>query len=206
MDGFNYQFNNWTDLEHLHDTLLSNTTHLASEALVITLSAIANHGIPTPIVISPICNHSNDEFVRESIKEIIRSFTNLNPESNIVNVATDGDSSRRKTLNSLRCIQTEFKSLVNLKLFDQNLLFGRYGINFDAKHLVKRLRSLIISEKRDCKLINLNINRFHVADLLNDCPEAKPLMNVKDKQNVPSAVQLLMLIRKKTENLEGVSH
>lgn len=126
LDEFNYQFNNWTDLDHLHDSLLNNETHLANEALVITLSSIASSdNYPRPVVISPICSHSNDELVSEAIKLIIESFHSLNPGSSIVNVATDGDASRRKTLNKLRSPQTKFSVLKRLQLFDQNLLLGK---------------------------------------------------------------------------------
>lgn len=201
LPSFSYEFNNWTDLDFLHDSLISQETHLANEALVITLSSLGtSDNYPRPVLISPICNHSNDNLVRNAIKEIVSNFHSLNTGSHIVNVATDGDTSRRKTLNSLRSPQTHLTVLHRLPLFDQNLLLGRYGINFDAKHLIKRLRSLIISSKRDVKLIQVKVNRFSLGELLKDCPEAQRLMNIKDKQNVPAAVQLLMLIKKKTDN------
>ena len=57
------------------------------------------------------------------------------------------------------------KVLKELKLFDQDLLFGQYGVNYDDKHLVKRLRSLVISQKRDIKLINVKLNRFSLGIL-----------------------------------------
>ena len=51
------------------------------------------------------------------------------------------------------------------------------------------------------------MSRFNLVELLKDFPEAQRLMNVKDKQNVPSAVQLLMLIKDKTENIqEGLNY
>jgi hypothetical protein len=195
-----YKFNNFADLDFLHDSLISKETHLAHEALVITISSLSSSdNYPRPILISPICNHSNETLLIESIKEIATQFKELNSDAFLVNVATDGDPSRRKTLNSMRRPQRHLKALHGLPFFDQNLLLGYLGINFDAKHIIKRLRSLIVSFKRETKLVQVRINRFVLEELFKDFPEGLILMDVKDKQNVPSAVKLFKLIKEKTE-------
>jgi hypothetical protein len=125
--GLNYQFNNYADLENLQEAILSNETHLANEALVMTISPISEDDhYPRPILVSPICNHSNNELINEAIKDIVNNFETLNPHANILNVATDGDPSRRKTLNSMRKTQTHLFALNGLKLFDQSILLGIY--------------------------------------------------------------------------------
>ncbi len=195
-----YRFNNWVDLETLKDALIEKETHLANEALIISLMPVGDgrKSYPRPILVSPICCHSNDELIRSALSAIIASFDQLNPLSTILNVATDGDSSRRLTLNSMRQPQTHLKCLLNLDLFDQNLLLGKYGINFDAKHIVKRLRSLIISTKRNIKLIKTSVSRFQLTELFKSSIPSN-LINVKDKQNVTAAVELLILINEKTK-------
>ena len=57
----------------------------------------------------------------------------------LVNLATDGDLNRRCTINTLRS-ENMLEELKGLELFDQNLFLGSLGVNYDPKHLSKRLR------------------------------------------------------------------
>lgn len=99
----------------------------------------------------------------------------------------------RKKNFSLEC-------LTKMLYFDRNLVLGELSVNHDAKHLVKRLRTNFIQEKRSLKLIKTTIGRFNLEELLSKHQLKNSLLNPKDRQNVPLAVQLLQLIREKTKD------
>lgn len=90
--------------------------------------------------------------------------------------------------------------LATLDFFDLNLVLGEFSVNYDAKHLVKRLRANFIQEKRSLKLIKTSIGRFNLDDLLGNHPLKHGLLDPKDRQNVPLAVQLLQLIHENTKD------
>ncbi len=66
--------------------------------------------------------------------------------------------------------------------------------------MIKRLRSLLINPKRHSKLIKVDVSYFNLSALLKNSPDVDTLLNAKDKQNVPSAVKLIMCIRENTKN------
>lgn len=111
-------------------------------------------------------------------------------------MATDGDLNRRRIVNSLRVENCMLDELKKLELFDQQLLFGTMGINYDPKHLAKRLRGMLISDKRSIVTIKRGFNKGHLIQLFpkNIYQNIDALLNVKDKQNVPHAVKLLQLL------------
>ncbi len=76
------------------------------------------------------------------IKPILDYFKNNS--LSLVNVETDGDLNRRKAFNTLRKPNTELKELLELPLFEKNMFDGDKGINYDPKHLAKRIRGIFI--------------------------------------------------------------
>jgi hypothetical protein len=184
------QFINHYSLEEFkHRFTLENGVreiHLANDALCITICQIREtKSIPMPILVLP-CNHSLYQ-IKDAIRIIDEIFQELNPNAHLINIGTDGDHYRRKLLNSLR-----FKSFNDfwnqLPLFDSNFVYGRLTINFDTKHVCKRLRGRLISDKNSTKCIQRGINKSHLESIF---PEMIYLLNPKDYQNVPYAVQLL---------------
>lgn len=98
------------DLNLLKEKLEMEELHLAREALVITISEISRKDItPRPILVLPICDHKNESLILEIIPEIIKQFNVHNKDASLVNLASDGDSNRRKALNKLRK-NTAYKS------------------------------------------------------------------------------------------------
>ena len=94
--------------------------------------------IPKPILVLPVCSHTFPQ-VTDAIQNIIEIFERLNETATLTNVSTDGDPYRRKVLEELR--QPSNKTLFSqMKYFDKNLFLGRYGINYDIKHLIKRIK------------------------------------------------------------------
>ena len=78
-----------------------------------------------------------------------------------------------------------------LELFDTKLVDGSISINFDPKHLVKRLRGIIISDARTIQLVKVPFNRLHLEQKFRTHSKIDSLLKVKDKQNVPLAVELV---------------
>ena len=151
--------------------------------------------MPKPIVLLPICSHTNSSQQLQIIKTIQDCFESENPNSILLNVATDGDVCRRSLLKTARMDILD-KSCVfySMPFFDTKLLFGKYSINFDPKHIIKRLRGRIISESTCIKLIKKSFNREHIKILLPNINSS--LLDPKDYQNVPAAVKLLQEIEK----------
>ncbi|CAF0901890.1 unnamed protein product [Brachionus calyciflorus] len=107
-----YSFDSWVKLVELKNKYQKNEIHLCKEALVITLSRISNTDIiPRPILVLPICCHSNENLISNSIKIIIETFERICPDGQILNVATYGDPNRRVALNLLRKPNETFISL-----------------------------------------------------------------------------------------------
>ena len=120
-------------------------------------------------------------------------------------MATDGDACRRLVVNSLKSQNFVLEELKDLELFNQEFLFGSIGVNFDVKHLVKRLRGILISVARETTLIKRPFNKQHLRELFPQSryPTIESLLNVHDKQNVKSAVTLLQMLLQIEDNEES---
>ena len=145
-----FKFESHLSINQIQRKFKANEIHLANDALCVTIGKISSTNIvPKPIIVIPLCSHTLFEIneIVYSIKEIFHEF---NPSGHLLNVATDGDHFRRKMLNSVREPSSNlFWS--TLRFFDDHLLYGTLGINFDIKHLIKRIRGIIISDKRMIK-------------------------------------------------------
>jgi len=78
-----------------------------------------------------------------------------------------------------------------MKYFDYRLVESEYSINYDCKHIIKRIAGFVISEKRNITLIKSSINKNILVEILKDKQQyVEHLINPKDRQNVPAAVSL----------------
>jgi hypothetical protein len=147
--------------------------------------------VPKPIVILPICSHKNSFQQLSIIKTIVQKFSITCSDANLVNVATDGDPCRKKFLRANRIeIRDKNSPFYSMKLFDTKLLFGDLCINLDPEHLVKRLRGVVVLDKKSIKLISKSFNKQHIKLLFPNIKSS--LSNPKDYQNVPAAVSLFL--------------
>jgi len=199
-----YQLNDMIDLENMHDALVKNQIHLAKEALVVTL---ANNGknvsSPKPVVLFPICSHSNANIIHECIPLIFQHFLSLNQDAKMLNIATDGDPNRRQALNSLKELNHSLSILKEMKFFDRFLVKGELPVDYDCKHLVKRIRNALISNSKSSSRtwLKMATNKETLVRLLHDLKidYCKTLLDPHDKQNVPAAVKLLILVNDSTQ-------
>jgi hypothetical protein len=189
-----YSFNSSHNIDEIQEALQENSIHKTNEALVIATSKI-NHKdiIAYPILVMPLCEKKNSYNLTNILKCIVAEFNNYS-NSNIINFATDGDSTRRAIFNNLREMNHDLIELKDLPLFDQNFVLGEYGLDYVCKHLVKRLQKVFTNEKRQMKLISNGIHKKHIELFFNGTQGLEQLLNPKDKQNVPAAVKLLNLI------------
>lgn len=181
-----FQFINHLILNDVKKKFLDQKIHLAKDALCIAINKIdSNDTLIKPILLIPLCGKTF-ELLPFVVKTIIDMFKQFNPKAVMVNISTDGDTYRRKTFNELREASNEI-FFSNVKYFSNQFVYGQLGLNFDVKHLVKRIRGILISEKRSIHLIKRSFGRDHIAQLY---PSLRHLLNPKDYQNVPFAVKL----------------
>ena len=114
------------DLENTYDALVNNEIHLAKEALVVTLANMGKNSSPKPVVLFPICSHSNENIIHDCIPLIAQHFHSLNPEAIMLNIATDGDPNRRQALSNLKTLIYSLDILKQMKFFDRHLVLGEY--------------------------------------------------------------------------------
>lgn len=191
-------------LNELKKKFTDEKLHLAKDALCMCLNKIsATETLTKPIIIIPVCGKTLN-ILERVIETIITKFEKLNPQAKLINLATDGDAFRRKLFNGFR-EPAEEGFFSHLRFFSTQFVFGKYGLNFDAKHMIKRIRGILISDQRNICLIKRSFCRQNIALMY---PHLIPLLNPSDYQNVPYAVQLLQgLIESKSDsNLEISSH
>lgn len=121
----------------------------------------------------------------------------------IINAATDGDPKRRRGYNrEFNSTTLALDSPLRARLEDMPFMDLRVGEHevtstFDARHIVKRLRTTIINLDRGIRISTphpgprlpaLQLKEFMAA---NGCANVNEIFQPADKQNVPAAVKLL---------------
>jgi hypothetical protein len=88
---------------------------------------------------------------------------NILRTSKLINIAADADLNRRKVMQKLLKRNTTMLELLDIPLFEQMMINGEHGLNFDPKHLIKRFRGIFISDKRNMQLVIRPINKTYIA-------------------------------------------
>ena len=125
------------------------------------------------------------------MKVIAKTFKKFTPKGVLVNVASDGDTSRCSLFLSERIDilnPVSFQLFSSMPLMDTKLFLGKYSIDNDVKNVIKRIRGIIISNTRSIKFISKFFNKEHIKILVPYI--TSNLLDPKDYQNVPSAVKL----------------
>ena len=184
----------------IKDLLDSDRIHKTKETLVLTYGVVGNGSVQT-IPTLPSCSKTeSDQF---SCMIDARCKT-LNPDI----IATDGDAMRRKLFNGRnkiildRDVKTELKKL---PLFHLHIIDGKYALYYDDKHNAKRLRGVIISDKRGCMLGKNIISKSQLEYLFNasDIQNYEEILNSNDLQNVPAVLRLVDKLKTCTNNIES---
>ena len=109
----NYIFDQWLRLESFKHNLEIGKIHLANEALVLSLCKIDSQIVPITILVI---------LIKEIIQHVYYIFQNKMKYAKLVNIATDGDTNRRKALNELRIEINEFEIFNDFECFDLKLI------------------------------------------------------------------------------------
>jgi hypothetical protein len=94
------------------------------------------------------------------------------------------------------------KVLQSLTFFNSDLVLGDLTVNFDVKQLIKRIRGILISNKRQIRLIKRSVNKTSILTLF---PHLNYLLDPADKQNVPYAVTLFEELSKTVPLTNNIS-
>lgn len=173
--------------------------HVAKEALVISIAKIGTKDLVSkPVLVLPICTHDIQDTIKDTLRIVIKEFKSFQ-DAKIVNIATDSDSNRRRLFAELKSEISGLSDLRCLELFEQRALLGRFGVNYDPKHIAKRIRGILISSQREIKLISTTVSKSHIEVILKNESNVSSLLNPKDYQNVPLASQLLKLVVEKSK-------
>ncbi|KDQ06435.1 hypothetical protein BOTBODRAFT_121543, partial [Botryobasidium botryosum FD-172 SS1] len=187
----------------ISEKLKENVVHWGKEATVGAVSPFSRDSYsPMPILVSPTCKKESPEKMVDTYKIVLQEWDVVAPRlGSIWEFGSDGDPSRRASFHpflmqhTLRPSDPLYGELARLPLL--NLQTGPQNItmDFDYKHLFKRIMHLLRQEHGimigDC-LITPDILVRHLRRLSGmDAFKVYALMNPHDKQNVPSAVQLL---------------
>ncbi|KAL0065967.1 hypothetical protein AAF712_007095 [Marasmius tenuissimus] len=183
--------------------------HLAKEATVAAISSMTREAYyAKPILISPTCKTVCIDDSVHIIREILRAWKE-SPYGDAMHgpiwfVASDGDSKRRGALYVI-CMThrlSEENPLYDilLPLTGLNKWTSKDGVtmDFDFKHLFKRICTLLCS--KEGMLVNATvINKLLLSEWLLRISTLSHgwihnLLNPKDAQNVPRAIDLMKVI------------
>ena len=185
---------------NLENQLIDGSLHLATESCVFSVSSLGEQDYHAlPVLSYPICSHQTQVEQKSIFAAQLDTWEDLMYDNYyLLNIATDGDSARRSVLHGLRSYKLSpgsriYNELSSLKYMDFNTCKLDVTIDYDAKHLSKRLRSTIIGGKMVIlgKKVDAHVIRAILkAQGMNE-REIKPILDPVDKQNVPLAVKLL---------------
>ena len=203
-------FSNEQYAQTLEDDLTAEKVNLATESLVFTICNLDDNDYHAkPLVSMPICNHATSKeqsLVFKSLFDLWKS--DFSSQSFLANIGTDGDGVRRSVLHNLRdeILYDDvpyYPYLYDLQYMDMATLALGVTINFDGKHLAKRMRNNILSGSlkiygksldESCLRILLKHMGYRTSDIT-------AMITPDDKQNVPIAVKLLKTFDKDVDQI-----
>ena len=202
-------FSDYAHVEDLADLVQKGEVHVPKETMVIACGSNSPSGKVQVVAALPTCSKDELEYQANLIDTISSNFKTQHGAP-LLNWLTDGDPTRRQIFDSLMSHELDEDSplypvISKLRLVDQQVGRNEETTNFDAKHLAKRLRTCIVGG--NFKIGDVILSRSDMAKLLacvpNDSSHSTDrLLQPKDKQNVPLAIQLLLLYCKAVDDVE----
>ena len=192
LDGFE-------DCENLQSAIEQDELHIPKECLVVGITCLNENAPLQPAIIWPSCKKDDVE----GTIDIINGIQKVMKEKYgfpAVQIATDGDSSRRQASKILMTHDASdpakdfewYSHISNLPLVDY--LVGPEGetTNFDAKHLAKRCWCMCLRER--VSVDGVVLTRKMLKEMLdgNSYNVNEEALYPKDKQNVKSATSFLL--------------
>lgn len=196
------------DITQLSDALYTHKAcHHGKDGTVLALAPVTGREnyYPTPVLLTPSCKAETGEELASWISQFLEAY-HKHPDGEkkhgpITCIATDGESSFRSMRYRLGLSkEIDPESPLGLKLHKLpgfNTACGQNGLitSSDPKHVIKRFASMVRST-RGVQIGDTIIKREDFRHVLIDMAELSEkqvdaLLNPADKQNVPSAVNLL---------------
>ena len=172
--------------------------HLSKECMVFAIASNAHNINAHPIVIWPTCSKDEIDIQMSLIQGISDEVLRLSG-CPLMCWSTDGDSTRRQIFDKLMEYPLQKTSPIygiisKLRFIDTMVGKHEETLDFDAKHLAKRMRNYFVGS--NCKFGDTLLYRKDISKILELSPEKlkhaiKELVNPKDKQNVGIATEFL---------------
>ena len=197
------ELNHIGDVERIKDLLLSGTLHKTKENLVVATGDVGDGGHINPVLTLPTCTKSVtpkfDEMFEAVLKKVLVDV-----------VASDGAADRRQYFNGrMKVIKdNEMKRLLKqLGLFDLNFIDGDKAFYLDDKHNLKRMRTMVISDKRGSKINGTVLAKDQLKYVMEkaNIKKISTMLDPNDKQNVPLVLNLYDALKECREFFKNTS-
>ena len=199
--GMNMEINTMEDITKLKQLCDNGELHVPKSCQVTMISCNARKAKGHVVMVLPTCSKSDSTVQREMIESISQGFVDEHGVP-LLNWATDGDGTRRIIFNGLSKHHLNPSSPIypiisKCYLLDQTAGQHEETTDFDAKHLVKRIKYHITGE--NFRIGDTSFSQADVRAILEAAtirPSQKSvdqIINHGDKQNVAVATELLLL-------------
>ena len=194
------KFSTYEEAEKLCEAVKNGLVHVPTEITVVGGCSMDSSDPVQVISAMPTCDKKDFEGGLEMFKQLSEEYTRKTGKD-LCNFSTDGDATRRQIFNELLSYDLDPTSSLGEMLCDIDLLDLQVGIHnetvsYDPKHLVKRCWTAFINES--VTVAGISVKKSDIKALFSSLPNANSLkidglIHPKDKQNVPSATEFLLL-------------
>ena len=194
------KFDTYEEAEQLCEAVKNGTIHVPKEVTVVGGCSMENLEPMQIISAMPTCDKNDFDGGLDMFKNLSEEFTRLTGKD-LCNFSTDGDATRRQIFNELLSHDLEPASplgemLCRIDLLDLQVGVHNETVSYDPKHLAKRCWTSFVNES--VCIEGIIIRKSDVRILFMSLPEANSLkidglLHPKDKQNVPSATEFLLM-------------
>lgn len=196
----NMEFTSYEKISQIASDVRNNKMHVPKESMVIAIGSNSSVSSKAQLVCAlPTCSKKEIDFQANLLNSLSSEFY-IRYNTPILNWSTDGDPARRQLFNALMSHDLQpsssiYEIISKLKLIDTKVGFHEETVNFDAKHMIKRIRTYAI---KGFSMGTTYISKNDVEKLLQTSTtfdskhSIKELLNPKDKQNVPLATEFVL--------------
>ena len=141
------EFKTIENIEHLSEKVASQEIHIPKESMVVAAASNSADTKTQVLAALPTCSKSETAYQSKLIESLSEQHFRKNGAP-YLNYSTDGDATRRRIFDSLMSYKVQPESDIygivsKLRLMDQDVGKHEETVNFDPKHLCKRLRTYI---------------------------------------------------------------
>ncbi|XP_066914918.1 uncharacterized protein [Clytia hemisphaerica] len=205
----NMNFESYQHVQELSNQVKDGKLHVPKETMVIVCSNNTVKARVQVVAALPTCSKNEIEYQKHIVLTISKEFFKVHKVP-LLNWATDGDATRRMLFDQLMCYDLPptspiYDTISKLKLVDMKVGPHDETVNFDHKHIAKRIRGNITNN--NFRIGDRTMLRSDVEKILSLAPNETKFSNSslicpKDKQNVPLATTLLFQFVKAVRDVD----